>query len=243
MNEMPELQNRLKAAVRGTTAPPYLESRIRAHIRSTGSKRSWTLKWIPVAVAAAICLGLAIAYQLGHLRLTTASQEKYIASVSYKVATLMRVGLGDHVHCSVFRKFPKNPPKIEDLEQNLGPQYQGLIPIVRKRLPDDYRLMIAHQCSYHGRKFVHLSLQSDSQMVSLVIARKSEGESFETEGLLPELVASGIPIYRSGVQRFQMSAFESRDFLVYFISDLPHDRNVEVMTAMAPDIKSLLERI
>jgi hypothetical protein len=90
---------------------------------------------------------------------------------------------------------------------------------------------------------VHLSLKSDSQLVSLVIARKSEGESFETEGLLPELVASGIPIYRSGVQRFQMSAFESRDFLVYFISDLPHDRNAETMTAMAGEIKTLLERI
>jgi hypothetical protein len=27
----------------------------------------------------------------------------------------MRVGLGDHVHCSVFRKFPKDAPKVADL--------------------------------------------------------------------------------------------------------------------------------
>jgi hypothetical protein len=58
--------------------------------------------------------------------------------------------------------------------------------------------------------------------------------------LLPELVHSGIPIYKSGVQRFQMAAFESRDYLVYFISDLPAQQNTEIMTAMAPAVRSFL---
>jgi hypothetical protein len=196
-----------------------------------------------VAAALAVCLGAGIAYQLGHLRITTRSQESYIASVSYRVATLMRVGLGDHIHCSVFRKFPKNPPKIEELTENIGPQYSGLIPIIRSHVPDDYRLMLAHQCRYHGRKFVHLSLMNDSHLLSMVIARKSEGESFDTEGLLPALTQSGIPFYQTGVQRFQITAFESRDFLVYFISDLSKQQNTEMMLSMAPAIRDFLKKL
>ena len=105
-----------------------------------------------------LSLVLAISYQLGHLRLTVRSQESYIASVSTHIATLMRVGLGDHIHCSVFRKYPKNPPTTEEFVEKMNPQYAGLIPIVRSQVPDNYRMMLAHQCRYHGRKFVHLSL-------------------------------------------------------------------------------------
>ena len=59
---------------------------------------------------AMLMTGAGAVYQLGHLRFTTASQESYIASVSNRVATLMRVGLGDHIHCAVFRKSKKTPP-------------------------------------------------------------------------------------------------------------------------------------
>ena len=107
------------------------------------------------------------------LRLTVRSQESYIGSVSTQIATLMRVGLGDHIHCSVFRKYPKNPPTTEEFIEKMTPQYAGLIPIVRSQVPDSYRMMLAHQCSYHRRKFVHLSLMSDSNMLSLVITRKA----------------------------------------------------------------------
>jgi hypothetical protein len=133
--------------------------------------------------------------------------------------------------------------KLPDLEKKLAVEYRPLIQVVQSNVPADYHLMIAHECRYHGRKFVHLSLKNDSHLLSLVIARKSDGESFGIEGLLPELVSSGIPIYRAGVQRFEMAAIESRDYLVYFISDLPGQRNTEMMTAMAPQVNEFLRKI
>jgi len=238
-----EFNQRLKTAVHSVTAPPYLETRIRSRIRSGAPSRSWGFWLVPTGVAAAICVGMLVVYQLGHLRLTATSQESYIATVSTKVGTLMRVGLGDHVHCSVFRKFPKNPPPVEQFKEDLGPDYQGLLPIVQRNVPDGYRLMQGHQCRYHGRRFVHLSFMSDSHLVSLVIARKSEGESFEAQGLLPALVQSGIPIYQAGVQRFAMNAFESPKFLVYVISDLPAGENSQMMIAMAPAVRDFLGKL
>ncbi len=245
MRDMPEANERLKQAVRGVEAPEYLTTRIQAHLRATERPRMWRLNlaWAAVGAVALICLTLGLAYQSGYLRLSPGSREAYIASVSNKIPMLMRVGLGDHVHCSVFRKFPKEAPKVADLEKKLPVEYRPMIQVVQRSVPADYRLMIAHECRYHARKFVHLSLKNDSHLLSLVIARKSDGESFEIEGLMPELVSSGIPVYRAGVQRFQLAAIESRDYLVYFISDLPGQQNTEMMTTMAPQVKELLRKI
>lgn len=243
MSETPNFNERLKTAVESVNVPPHLETRVRSRIRATEPSRSWTFWMAPAGAVAALSVGLMVVYQLGHLRLTVKSQESYIATVSYKVASLMRVGLGDHIHCTVFRKFPPNAPTVEKMEQDLGPDYRGLLPIVRSNVPDDYRLVMAHQCRYHGRKFVHIAFRNDSHLLSLVISRKSEGESFETEGLVPALVQSGIPVYQSGVQRFAMTAFENKDYLVYFISDLPKEENTQIMLSMAPRVREYLTRI
>lgn len=231
---------RLQTAAHSVEVPPFLEARIRHSLSTAKPDRRWLPRFIPAAAAVAIFTGLAIAYQLGHLRLTVRSQESYITSVSTHIATLMRVGLGDHIHCSVFRKYPENPPTTEQFIEKMNPQYAGLIPIVRSQVPDNYRMMLAHQCSYHRRKFVHLSLMSESNMLSLVMTKKADGESFRTEDMLPELVHAGIPMYQSSVQRFQITAFETRDYLVYFISDLPKQQNTNLMLALGPKVKDFL---
>jgi len=240
------MNDRLKNAVRTIEAPAYLETRIKANLQAVQApapRALWARPWAVAAAAAVLFVAGTIAYELGHLRLTTSSQESYIAKVTMQVGTLMRVGLGDHVHCAVFRKYPKNPPKVEELEATLGPEYAGLIPIIRGKVQGDYRLMIGHECRYHDRKFVHLSMQGEGRLLSVVIARKGEGESFKTEQLVPALASAGIPVYQAGVQRFELAAFESRDHLVYVISDMPKDRNTELMIALAPQVKALLQKL
>ena len=114
-------RERLRTAARSFSPPARLEARIRSGIRESSRQTSWMRSLLPLAAALLVSLGGVIAYQLGHLRLTTKSQESYIATISSRVAGVMRVGLGDHVHCAVFRKFPKNPPTLEKMAQDLGP--------------------------------------------------------------------------------------------------------------------------
>jgi anti-sigma factor (TIGR02949 family) len=239
-----KLRGKLKAAVKNTPTPPYLENRIRANIRSANRPSAWVSRWIAVAATLVIgAVGGSVAYHFGYMRFSRESQDSYIASVNSQVPTVMRIGLSDHVHCSVFRKFPRNPPKVEEMAAKLGPEYAGLIPIVREHVPDEFRLVMAHQCGYRGRKFVHLALKSDSRLISLVIAVKGAGESFSAEQLLPALTEFGIPLYNAGVQRFQIAAFESSDRLVYVISDLPQGRNTEMLRAMAPALREYLQKL
>jgi hypothetical protein len=60
--------------------------------------------------------------------------------------------------------------------------------------------------------------------------------------MLPALTQSGIPMYQAGVQRFQISAFETKEYLVYFISDLSKEKNTEMMLALAPQVKAFLNK-
>lgn len=242
-NNSNRINARLKAAVNSVDVPPFLEAKIRQQIQVRGAAqphRPWR-GLVIASVAAALVIGAGITYQLGQLRGTAGDQESFIATISTKVATLMRVGLGDHLHCAFFRKFPAQAPAVEEMESKLGLEYKDLIPVVREHVPQEYKLVLGHQCRYNGRQFVHLSLKNDSQLISLVITAKRPGESFDIEGLLPELVQSGVRIYDGNTGQFQIAAMETSNHLVYFISDLPAKQNMQLMQSMVASLKEVLE--
>lgn len=244
MSEMPTANDQLKAAVRNTPMPAYLETRIRALVRSTPPGQPWGIRMVLAgALAAGAVLGMVFAYQQGHFRFTGESQESYVATVGNWVSPLMRAGLGNHIHCSVYRKYPANPPKIGELIADIGPRYAGLIPIVRKHVPERFQMTMAHRCGYREREFVHLSFKDGAGLLSVLITRKNSGESFDAAGLLPSLVHSGIPIYQSGVQRFAMTSFETRDYLAYLVSDSPSKENTELMLAMDTEVRDFLKQL
>jgi hypothetical protein len=253
MNEMKPTDNnpnqinaRLKAAVQSVDVPPFLEAKIRRHIQEqtapVPSRGGWTWVTSSAAVAGLAIAGL-IGFELMGLRQTAGKQESFIVSVASRVGTLMRVGLGDHIHCAFFRKFPAQAPAVEEMESNLGSEYKDLVPVVRQNVPEQYSLVLGHACRYNGRRFIHLSLKNGSQLMSLVITTKQGSETFDIQGALPELVQSGIPMYTSTTERFQIAAMETSSHLVYFISDLPGKQNTQLLVAMGPSIKAILENL
>ncbi len=239
--ETAQLRERLKYAVRTDVAPKHLQARIRRKIRADGRSRLQPA-WFAVAATIVIVLGAGAAYRFGYLRYTAASRESYIALISNRAGSMMSIGLGDHVNCAVFRKYPKNPPPVQQVVAAIAPEYRDLVTVVRSNVPREYRLFMAHECFYHGRKFVHLTFRDDSRTLSLVITGKDWGDSLTKADLAPALAQSGIPIYRTGVQRFQIAAFETSGHLVYVISDLQQQQNMDVMLALAPGVKEFLER-
>src|SRR5262249_690541 len=160
----------------------------------------------------------AIAYRLGYLRPTRSSQEAYVASISAPIPDIMRVGLGNHVHCAVYKAFSKQHPTFEKMAHDIG-QYKDLTPIVITEVPSGNRVEMAHQCRYHARRFVHVTMRKGSALVSLVISRRGDGETFERDQLVPALTESGIPVYRTKAQRFEIAGFETGDYVVYVVSN------------------------
>ena len=154
-----------------------------------------------MAASLVICVGVWLNYSPEKMPALTdrPGQNVYIQKVSATLAAVLKVGLGDHIHCSIFRKYPKDPPPVEKMEADLGASYKGLLPVVRAAVPDGYRVIMAHQCSYAGRNFIHLTFEKDGDLLSLVVARRKDGESLGA--LPPALETSGVPVYQSAADR------------------------------------------
>jgi hypothetical protein len=244
-----ELRNRILAGLKRSSEPmpsSYLQGRIINTIRAKEARPRW-YGWQRQLSAAAIVLfvagGTFVAYQLSNLRMTTASQNSFIEALSKGTAHIMNAGLQDHLHCSVFRKYPKSAPSLEQLRERLPEKYRSLIPVLQSQVPAEFKIYISHECGYKGRRFIHLGLKKDSRLMSLVIAVKEPGESFETSELAPVLSQAGTKLYGASVQRFQISGFETGEHLAYLVSDLPREQNMRLMLALAPGVRQVLESV
>jgi anti-sigma factor (TIGR02949 family) len=238
--ERRNVRERLKTAVHEVKVPQGLEDRVRDRVRQTREPRPKNFHLMAIAATLAVCLGSWVAYQFGASRLTAISQESYMAAISGEVAGIIRVGLGDHLHCAVLKQRGR---RAEAAVDRLPMEFKGVIHIVHQHLPADLPLVLAHECRYNGRKFIHLTFQNGRTLLSLVIARKQEGESLDGANLLPALSQSGIPMYAAGAKGFQVAALESRGFLVYTVSDLSQTENLGVLAALAPSLRNFLNQM
>jgi len=237
----------LQAAARREEVPPRLEQKIRRELRERSPVHLWpfdfSFRWMS-AVAALLLISTAIWIVLRSRReLGPQQQNAYIGRISSRLSTILQVGLRDHVHCAVFRKYPKDPPAFAEMARDLGPQYAGLVPLVKARVPDEFRVILAHRCTVQGRNYVHLVLRGPSSLLSLIITKKNPGESFPAFQLAPVLQASGVPVYRAGTGQFQVAAFASQACLAFVISDLPEERNLQLAAALAPPVQEFLNQM
>jgi hypothetical protein len=237
----------LQAAARREDVPPGLEQKIRREIREQSPVRLWpfdlSLKWMS-AVAALLLVSTGIWTVLRSRReLSPQERDAYIGRISSRLSTILQVGLRDHVRCAVFRKYPKDPPAFAEMARELGPQYAGLAPLVKARVPDEFRAILAHRCTVQGRNYVHLVLRGTSSLLSLIITKKNPGDSFPASQLTPVLHAAGVPVYRAGASQFQVAAFETQAYLAFVISDLPKERNLQLAAALAPPVEQFLSQL
>jgi len=241
------LRSRVKAAVRSQPVPSELEAQVREQVwkrRSGGWYPLGRGRW---AVAMAASLGLLASVWMNYSRdrmpdlSDGPGQSDYIRRVSSTLAAVLKVGLGDHIHCSIFRKYPASPPHVEKMEADLGPFFKGLMPVVRASIPNGYRVIMAHQCSYAGRKYIHLTFEKGGELLSLVIARRGPGESMHELSAAAE--PSGIPIYHSTAGRYEVAGFEAGDFLAYVVSGLNGKTNIQIAATVAPGVRDFLMKL
>jgi anti-sigma factor (TIGR02949 family) len=241
------IKARLKSAVQNQSVPEDLQARVRAALREE-SRSSFT--WTRWASAAAAVLVVAAGLWVELPRWTRPAlpdladrrgQDVFIQKASASLSAVLTVGLGDHIHCSIFRKYPKNPPSVDEMAQKLGPAYQDLVPLVKARVPEEFRIILAHQCGYQGRRFVHLTLTNGSSLLSLVITRKQPGESMQA--LTVSDHASGVAVYQVAAQNYDVAGFETSQFLAYVVSDLGARQNLQIAYALAPSVHQFLAAV
>lgn len=243
------LRTRLRTAA-SASPPPFLHTKVLAGVRSEAAKqrrRSW-FGWQQSLTAAVAILGVAvvtatIAWQVGYLRWSGQSQESYIQAISAKVSSVMSVGLGDHVHCTVFGKRPRKDVDLAQVTNELPAEYKGLLNSVADRVPKGFAVFTAHTCRYHKRAFYHIAMTKGDRLVSLVVTRRQPGENFNARDVIASLDTSGIPMHSARVQRYSISGIETKDHLAYVVSDLAPGENDRLMLALGPSVAGYLAKL
>jgi len=234
-------QIRLREAARSAPVPSDLASNIDRTLQTGVRNRLPHIGMMAVAAAAMLAICIAVwrveFHQPGPLE-----QDAYLEQVSSGVARIMRVGLNDHVHCAVFRKYPARPPSLERMAHLLGPQYADLEPVFAAHVPAGIKVALAHRCSFRGRRYVHLIARDGARLVSLVVARREQGEALEDD-LRAVAEEGGTAMYTSGARQFAIAAFETPAHLVYVISDLGERQNMRMMASMAAQVRQVLSRV
>jgi hypothetical protein len=80
----------------------------------------------------------------------TASQDSF-QLISAEAQELMRVGLVDHVHCALVLGKWKELLSFEHMRQEtgrgaLGPEFIGLVPMVKQKLGPNFQVIQGHRC-------------------------------------------------------------------------------------------------
>ena len=52
--------------------------------------------------------------------------------------------------------------------------------------------------------------------------------------------ASGVPVYRTSSESYQVAGFESENYLAFVVSDLRGEMNLQIAAALAPGVRQLL---
>jgi hypothetical protein len=236
-----KLTESLKGAVHRSAVPPFLEARIRASLAGRKTERRSLWIWAPAFCTAAALAIAALSGWIGSRQerpweMTSAEQDTFIETLYGQVADIMRVGLGDHLHCAYFRKFPDGLPTAEHLAEKIGPQYAPLLTAIRERAPAGHQVLLAHQCVFQDRRFIHIAIKDRGKLLSLVITRKQPGESFR-EGVITSPTPS---IHQDSAGQFAIAGFDAGEHLAFVISDHNENDNLELAATLASPVQQVL---
>jgi hypothetical protein len=205
----------------------------------------FSLRWaLAGAAVAVLVLGGVIGklWRANRLYDDARAQAAYISAVDVRLPRIETVGLTDHLHCAVFRRFPKEYPAEAVAVQQLGPQFVQLVSMVKERMPGEYSVVMAHRCSYAGRRYLHFVLKSDSNLLSVVITEKQPGESFKGMGASsgPEV---SVAVYEVAAKHFEVAGFESQGYLAFIVSDLDRKSALQIAENLARLVAGFLDSI
>ena len=169
-----------------------------------------------------------------------ADQSTFIDTLAGQVVDIMRVGLGDHLHCAYFRKFPNVPPTAEELVAKIAPQYAPLLPAIREQGPAGHQILLAHQCVFQDRSFIHVVLEDHGKLLSLVITGRQPGESFGEGSVGSVGNSAGATICQAAAKQFAIAGFEAGDYLAFVVFDHSGQDNLQWATNLAAPVRRIL---
>ncbi|HEY2382843.1 MAG TPA: zf-HC2 domain-containing protein [Terriglobia bacterium] len=208
--------------------------------------RQWGLA---VAALLVLAVGGVLAVRMIGLRTREAGGGQGVfQTISTQAREILRIGLADHVHCTLELGRWKQLLSFDHMKQAtgetaLGPEFIDLVPVVKQKLGPHFQLIQGHRCTFNGRDYVHLiATGGNGAILSLVITEK-KGEAFTRAQVAATMEASGVRVYRDNQDQLEIAGFETNRFLAFVVSNLDRDGNLKVAADLAPSVSQFLQRL
>jgi putative zinc finger protein len=240
------LRNRLREAVKQEVVPAALRERVERSIRQqrTGLKaQSWSRWSLATAAVLIICFGTFHLWELNQRpRVGISLQADLPATTTNQIAALLKIGVGDHIHCVVEHHDDREQSTSEEMAKELGPDYFGLVALVNERLPKDYSVSVAHQCHVNGRRFVHLIFKNQQNVLSLVITKKGD-EGFPVQDGVAAMSPRAPQLHQDQVEGYDAVGFETQAYLAFVVSSLDKNANLQIASNLVPAVNTFLANL
>ncbi|MDQ6787536.1 MAG: zf-HC2 domain-containing protein [Acidobacteriota bacterium] len=234
----------LRRAASNEAVPDALREKIQKQIRAKRHPFKFLFARKLLAAAAVILfvcfgsLGIFIWQRQSPANLARVSRPNQ--TIAEQITELLRIGLGDHVHCALEEGYAERHYTSEEISGKLGAEYAGLAPLVKEKIDGEFDLVVAHHCTIGGRKFVHLILRKNEKILSLVITKKN-GETFSGRDGIAPLQTSSVALYQEAFENYAVASFETETDLVFFVSNLTTAENLRIASNAAPAVRDFLD--
>ena len=152
----------------------------------------------------------------------------YLAMRSESVATVYADAVDDHYE-EVVQRVPLSGWRetLDDINL-LGQRQLGESEIINKLGPASYQAVRARVCDLAGEAYVHVEYRNEKDEISIFIKRRAG----DLPGAAKEVV-NGCPIHVESSRGFQVAGFQSEQFTVLIVSNLPRVENFRLAHELA----------
>ncbi|HKA17063.1 MAG TPA: zf-HC2 domain-containing protein [Blastocatellia bacterium] len=247
LDDRERIKTQLKRAVLNVQAPAALQDRIRSDIRRPRRLNfNLTQSWILAAAAVIVlAVGLGIFFRPGGgSGGSNAKPLSVIAEVAPNdvAGQILKVGFDDHVFCAIDHGMASKHFSSEEMSEKLGPKYQGLVELVKEKMPQGFEIVVGHRCHYKTREFIHVIARRQGEVVSLILTQKI-GEAFPAESVSAVMNAAGVPVHEASWSDIQVAGLETSNYLVFVISNETRKENEQIASSLMPSVSDFLRRI
>jgi len=242
LEQMRRTRERVRQAVKQKAVPDRLRESVRTLTGAVpGRRRSFrsvpALGWAAIAACALVAFGFVIwktilddgAYSEGELVAEAVEDD----AAGLTVDQVLAIRVTYHIRCAVTYYKGETPHYTSaQMRTSLGPEFAGLLDVVRVGL-ESGEVVVAHRCSFEGRRYVHMILHRGDEMLSYILTKKRAGEEYRSEHQPIETVETHA-LYSGSVQGYTVAGFETAEYLVYLASELRPELNIAVISGLLP---------
>ncbi len=163
-------------------------------------------------------------------------------AVGVAISELYESAVGDHRDCALDHRLAESPIDLKEAAHRYDPAYLNLAKIVMSQLgdfPGQIELVAAHSCVLEDRRFGHVILKHQGQLVSVLVTDLGQSKTSVGAGTPTGTIE---PITCSQLKGFQVACFETARHAVLVVSDLPEEQNLTIARALASSVYEHLKR-